>query len=178
MVSFYKHIFVQHLNGGSPYLKNCVCDHIMVLQDFTTGTTNPIDWSFWFLMNRRVIGKKKSGSIKDFLDRSVDLRIKENFQKIHMIWSSGNFKLSFRSFSSQSTIIKLLFSRTWLARLTFWPSIVRVQRSLDSNANQSCERNRYRKRVLRSISLNIAQTCNFQIRAGDLKIPNREFSFS
>ena len=106
---------------------------------------------------------------RDYLDRSADLRIKENFRKIHMIWSSGKFKLSFRSFSSQSTIIELLLSRTWLARQTFWPSMVRVQGSLHSNGNQSCERNRYRKRCLRSISLNIAHTCNFQMGNGDLK---------
>ena len=55
------------------------------------------------------------------------------FSKIHMIWFTGKFKLSFRSFSSQSTIIMLLFSRTGLARQTFWPSTIRVQRSLNSH---------------------------------------------
>ena len=52
--------------------------------------------------------------------------------------------------------------------------MVRVQRSLYSNGNQSCERNRYQKRGLRSISLNIAHTCNFQMGDGDLK--NSEIS--
>ena len=57
----------------------------------------------------------------------------EKFSKIHMIWLTWKFKLSFRSFSSQSTIIMLLFSRTGLARQTFWPPMFRVQRSINSH---------------------------------------------